>query len=119
MREDSDILPSSWALVAEGSLGSGAAEAVEVLKDDAARLEHLRMKERLLTAQLGTPLTQTGALLAQHHFDLQLARARPENPDERRIGATAHEARQLLDWSLEGYGCGRLGGWQRLNVAID
>ena len=70
-REDSDIVPSSWALESEGS--SGAAAAVKVLKDDEARLEHLRLKQRQLAAQLGMPLSQASALLAQHSFDLELA----------------------------------------------
>ena len=75
VREDSDAVASSWALTSQGVLGAAAEAppAVEVLQDDSARLEHLRLKERQLAAQLGMPTAKAGAMLAQHHFDLKLA----------------------------------------------
>ena len=75
VREDSDAVASSWALTSQGVLGAAAEApaAVEVLEDDSARLEHLRLKERQLAAQLGMPTAKAGALLARHHFDSKLA----------------------------------------------
>ena len=72
-REDSDVRPSSWALVSEGSIGAVAEQSVKVLKNDEARLQNLQLKERQLAAQLGLPLADAGRLLARNNFDLESA----------------------------------------------